>query len=465
MAFESVAAADRGRSGYGAAVALNRFGLGARPQDRLEGPVQAWVLEGQAAYRARPPAIANLQPSEPLLAEFLEAQRAFRELRRASATGDVGPNPAAALALEAYAMQLRVRTTLAVSSSASFVERLVHFWANHFAVSADRSILRALAGALEIEAIRPNVLGRFSDLLLAVERHPAMLIYLDQARSIGPNSRMVRESESPRRLGLNENLARELLELHTLGGGHTQDDVVELALALTGWTVGGTRLFREAPPGRFVFRAEAHEPGARRCLGRRYAEAGEGQALAILHDLSLHPATARNVSLKLARHFIADDPPAAVVQRLAAVFLRTGGDLPAVYRALIESPEAWAEPLAKFKSPWEWMVSALRALQLPPHSFPFRSGLSALGQPTWRSKSPAGWPDRAEAWAAPYGLFVRVRLAEQLAEEARDHDARLLARQVLPGVLQRRTAAMIAEADSATQALALLLCAPEFLRR
>jgi uncharacterized protein (DUF1800 family) len=459
---------ERGADSQRSAIATNRFGLGARPWDHLGVVPQAWVLGSITAYRPRPPVIEALEPGEALARRFFEAQHQFRQRRQTMAAGAAGPNPASALADQAYAAQLRARIVAAVEQPASFVERLVHFWANHFAVSADKPVLRALAGCLELEAIRPHVLGRFTDLLLAVERHPAMLIYLDQARSIGPNSPMglkARRSDTKRVAGLNENLARELLELHTVGGGHSQSDVLELARALTGWTVGGPKPFTEATPGRFTFRPEAHEPGDRTCLGKRYPEGGEEQALSILQDLAVHRATANHLCGKLARHFVADDPPPALVARLAQVFLTTGGDLGSVYRSLVEAPEAWAVPLAKFKSPWEWMISALRALEVAPDSVNVRRGLSDLGQPVWRPRSPAGWPDRTQAWAGPHALYARVRLAEQLAQAAGQADARALAPLVLPGVLRESTASVIDGADSAAQGLALLVASPEFLRR
>lgn len=455
---------------YRSAIATNRFGLGARPQDSPAAPPRSWVLGHIAAYRPQPPVLEALERSDAVARGFFEAQHRFRQRRQSMTAKAAGPNPASELADRAYAAQLRARIALAVEEPASFVERLVHFWANHFAVSADRPVLRALAGAMEFEAIRPRVLGRFADLLLAVERHPAMLIYLDQARSIGPNSTMALEARRrrpPRAIGLNENLARELLELHTLGGGHSQADVQELARALTGWTVGGFKPSSEAAPfgGRFAFRPEVHEPGGRTCLGKYYPEGGEEQALAILHDLARHPATARHIATKLARHLVSDTPPPALVQRLAAVFLRTGGDLSALYKTLVEAPEAWSAPLAKFKSPWEWMISALRGLGVAPDSFNVRRGLSDLGQPVWRPQSPAGWPDKAQSWAGPYGLFARVRLADQLGQLARPADARTIAPLILPGVLRRSTATIISEAANAGHGLALLAAAPEFLRR
>ena len=275
-----------------------------------------------------------------------------------------------------YAAAVGARITAALISPTPFAERLTHFWANHFAVSADKLQVIGLSGLLEFEAIRPNLMGKFGDMLDAVERHPAMLLYLDQAQSVGPNSMAGRFAASrPRpngqKLGLNENLAREIMELHTLGvrTGYTQADVTEFARALTGWTVRGigrgpgARLTgTDGTPGEFVFAERIHEPGERTIVGRKYAEGGERQAQAVLDALAVSPATAEHVATKLARHFAGDTPPPALVARLKASFLKTGGDLPSLYRVLIDSPECWVAGPVKFKSPWEWTVSTGRAL-------------------------------------------------------------------------------------------------------
>jgi uncharacterized protein (DUF1800 family) len=454
------------------AVALNRFGLGARPGDAIPDDPSGWLLAQLEAYDARPAPIAPLARTPDLVEAWVAQQRAVRQ----------APEGERAAVREAYVRRGReeylaavgARMDQALQTRTPWVERLVHFWANHFAVSVDKVLVVPMAGSLEADAIRPHVLGRFEDLLLACVRHPAMLLYLDQAQSIGPQSpagrrAVIRDSQSQR--GLNENLAREILELHTLGvrSGYSQADVTEVARALTGWTLPGDseRGVGNAPGATFRFVPSLHEPGARKVLGRTYAEGGEQQALDILHDIATSAATALHVATKLARHFVADEPPPALVRRLADVFLRTGGDLPAVYRELVMAPEAWEPLQPKFKSPWDWGVSSLRALgrtQVPPAQT--AALMNQLGQPIWRPGSPAGYDDISATWAAPDALLRRVEVAQRLAGQAGNAvDARALAPQVLPGNLSRDTADAIARADSGRTALALMLVAPEFLRR
>lgn len=451
-----------------ASVALNRFGLGARPDEPVPADARQWLLAQMGRYEVLPAPWSAL-PRTAALVETYQAQQ--RMVRNAGE----GQRQAARQALrrdarEEYVAAVGARMTSALQARTPFVERLVHFWSNHFAVSVDKAAVVGLAGALEADAIRPHVLGRFQDMLLAVARHPAMLLFLDQANSIGPNSmggRRAAERDTERRRGLNENLAREILELHTLGvrSGYTQADVTELARALTGWSLPAPAEGQGG--GTFRFRPQVHEPGTRTVLGRSYAQQGEAQALAILHDLASAPATARHIATKLARHFVADDPPPALVQRLADAFQRSGGDLPALYRALIASPEAWQVRQAKFKSPWEWSVSALRGLgrsEMPPMQAV--ALLQQLGQPVWRPGSPAGFDDIAATWAAPDALLRRVEVAQRIASQMGDAvDARALGPRLLPGVLSDATATAIARAESPGSGLALLLVAPEFLRR
>ncbi|MEJ8837521.1 DUF1800 domain-containing protein [Ramlibacter sp. AN1133] len=449
-----------------AAIALNRFGLGARPQDAPPADPRGWLLGQFERYEALPAAWQALPRTPALTQALLERQRSLRE----AAEGD------RRAARQAYRREARAtyvsaagaRADSALRTGAPFVERLVHFWANHFAVSIDKVAVVGLAGAFEADAIRPHVLGRFEHMLLATARHPAMLLYLDQARSIGPESpAAVRAAgRRQRRRGLNENLAREILELHTLGvrSGYTQADVTEFARALTGWTLPAADAGVAEP---FEFRRAMHEPGSRTVLGRTYAQPGEEQARAILHDLANAPATARHVATKLARHFVADEPPPALVQRLSETFLRTGGDLPALYRELVNAPQAWTAAVPKFKSPWEWAISALRALgrsEIAP--LQLANVMNQLAQPVWRPGSPAGWDDVAPAWAAPDALVRRVEVAQRLAAQAgATVDARALAPRVLPGALGEATATAIARAESPGSGLALLLVSPEFLRR
>jgi uncharacterized protein (DUF1800 family) len=390
-----------------------------------------------------------------------------------------------------HVAQVGWRVRSAVLSQTPFVDRMVHFWANHFAVSADKLATIGLAGLLEFEAVRPNVLGKFEDMLIAVETHPAMLLYLDQAQSIGPGSMIgSRAAARGRKVGLNENLAREIMELHTLGvrSGYTQADVTEFARALTGWTVAGLgrerpggNLIGDAQPGEFIFVDTLHEPGRRTIVGKTYDQPGQAQARAVLADLAASPATAKHLATKLARHFIADDPPPALVSRLSRAWLASGGDLPTVYRALVEAPEAWRPVPAKFRDPWQWGVAAMRALASSgdrPGSgaqandllakVPDRAmvGLfSELGQPVWRPGSPAGYDDLAASWAAPDALVRRVEAAGRLTQAApATLDPRALAARLYGANLSPATAHAIAGADSPRQGLALLLVSPEMLR-
>jgi uncharacterized protein (DUF1800 family) len=504
-----------------AAIALNRFGLGARPTDTLTGEPRRWLDAQLTSFEPRPVALAGLPARAEIattLADYFEELRGLRRemgprRRRQPAAQPMDPQPMdgaqpmmgenadpndelAGLpqqlrryirqdARATYLTLVAARANAALTTPAPFVERLVHFWANHFAISIDKLPVIALGGMLEFEAIRPHVLGRFADMLLAVEQHPAMLLYLDQAQSVGPNSPAIqrfgrrlqrRQNQPVQTPGLNENLAREILELHTLGvdGGYAQEDVTELARAMTGWSVSGLTRGRGArfiglggTPGDFTFAEAIHEPGPRRILGRTYPQEGEAQARAILADLAAHPKTARHLATKLARHFAGDAPPPALVQRLERTYLESGGDLPSLYRVLVAAPETWAPQPVKFKSPWEWSLSALRALGTSELQGQAVAGLmQQLGQPVWRPGSPAGWDDIGSAWAGPDALVRRVEAAERLAgRTANVIDARQLADKALPGAVSDATRQAIARAESPGQGLAILLVAPEFLRR
>src|SRR5262245_1453812 len=368
-----------------AATALRRFGLGARPGEvkRIAGDPRGFVLQALGEPSAARINDASLEPSHVTFAAAMAAQRRQR-LARANVkdgaamkdgAGEAAPPPAGPAAPDQPAMQTEPRPNAApragappgqpkagqirreafveeaaarfqhaAVTDAGFLERLVMFWSNHFCVSANKGPVRGIAGAYEREAIRPHVLGRFVDMLIAAEQHPAMLIYLDNAQSIGPNSK----AGVNRGRGLNENLAREILELHTLGvgGGYTQEDVTNLARILTGWTVGNFANPR-AEPGRFFFARARHEPGDWTVLGKRYPDDGQRTGEDVLRDLARHPSTARRVAGKLARHFVSENPPAALVEQLERTFLATRGNLRAVMEALIKSPEAWEASAAK----------------------------------------------------------------------------------------------------------------------
>jgi uncharacterized protein (DUF1800 family) len=464
-----------------AAIAANRFGLGARPRElsAIGGDGRDWL---RAQLMTAPLlADAGLRSAADILAQGLKLQREIQAARRHGAAANAANEPAVAAVLQKlpqylrpiYVSEVTARFADAVATERPFTARLVHFWSNHFAVSVDKQYLAGLAGSFEREAIRPHVLGNFGDLLLAVETHPAMLLYLDNHQSVGPHSQLALRAQrrrAPRRIGINENLAREILELHTLGvgGGYTQGDVTTFAQVITGWSIAGTDgRFASGADGRFQFRAEVHEPGAKLILGRRYPDSGFGQGVTVLRDLAHHPATAHFIATKLTRHFIADEPPAAVVERLARVFMHTGGDLPSVYRELIDAREAWEQPLAKYKTPVDYIISGYRGLGLPVDAG--RAPLAPfelLGQRTWQPGSPAGWPDRGADWDGASALMKRIEWADAVGQRVGNRaDAPELAAQMLGANLTAMTRSALAHAATASQAVTLLLSAPEFMRR
>jgi uncharacterized protein (DUF1800 family) len=299
-----------------------------------------------------------------------------------------------------------------------------------------------------------------------------MLLYLDNQVSVGPNSKAAQKRDrqhAEHKNGINENLARETLELHTLGvgGGYTQADVTSYAEVITGWSIGGDRGHYAGEPGKFVFRPEFHEPGAKVVLGKRYPDTGYEQGVAVLRDLANHHSTARFIATKLARHFIADDPPEKAVERIAQAYTNSGGHLPTVYNALIDSPEAWTQPLAKYKTPSDYIVSSYRGLQVPLENV--RTPLAPfelLGQRIYSPGSPAGWPDRSADWDGASALMKRIEWADAVGQRLGSRrDAAALAPQLLGETLSTATRTAIAHATSGAQAVTLLLAAPEFMRR
>ena len=372
------------------------------------------------------------------------------------------PNPGPGVPQQIYLDEAKARFNAALGAEIGFVERLVWFWSNHFCVSADKGNVRQICGAYEREAIRAHVLGRFGDMLLAVESHPAMLIYLDNARSIGPDSL----AGLRQKRGINENLAREILELHTLGvrSVYTQEDVTRFANVITGWTLVG---MREDPArgGEFEFNARTHQPGAQMVIGKSYPDTGVEQGRAVLAALARHPATAKHVATKLVRHFVADEPPPALVERLAKRFLATQGDLKEVAKTLVTSPEAWESPRAKLKRPGEWIIGALRAVGFtPPDIGLMMQAHNLLGEPLWRPSAPKGFTDESAPWLD--GLAQRLDIANQLARRVGGQaDPREVFEEALAPLASTETRQAITRAESRPQALALLFMAPEFQRR
>ncbi|HEX8445917.1 MAG TPA: DUF1800 domain-containing protein [Sphingomonas sp.] len=453
------------RAPAAAAIAQNRFGLGARDADAAIADPHRWLTDQLDRYDPRPAALRDQPDGRALLLAYGAVRRdATTEAERMTMRQDANQAIQAA-----YRAAVNARTAAALATPTPFPERLVHFWSNHFALSADKPQVTALAAAFEAEAIRPHLLGRFEDMLVAVAQHPAMLYYLDQDRSIGGDSPAALRAAArmpARRRGLNENLAREILELHTLGvrSGYGQADVTAFAEALTGWSVACAQ---EDTPGQFLFRAGQHQPGPRTLLGRRYAQPGVAQGRAVLADLAASPATARHVATKLARHFSADTPPPGLVTRLEHAYRDSGGDLPTLYRTLVHAPEPWAVPDRKFKTPWEWLLSSLRATgRQDLGTMQVAALMTQLGQPIWKPGAPAGYDDVAAGWAAPDALLRRVELAPRLVAPIGDRlDPVALARRLLPGLLAPATEQALARAESRASGLALLLVSPEFLRR
>ena len=375
--------------------------------------------------------------------------------------GGARQNPALGLPQQIFQQEARARIDAALDADIGFVERLVWFWSNHLCVSIDKGPVRPLAGAYEREAIRAHVLGRFVDMLEAAEAHPAMLLYLDNVRSVGPDSNIGRN----RGKGLNENLAREILELHTLGVRtvYSQDDVTNFAKVITGWSIVPLR--EQFRGGEFVFNERMHEPGAQTIIGRTFADGGIEQGRAVLAALARHPATARHLADKLARHFVSDQPPPALVDRLAARFTETNGDLRELAITLVRSPEAWEAPRQKLKRPGEWLVSALRGTGVrPPDIRPVMQAQALLGEPLWRPPAPKGFSDDSAAWMD--GLAQRLDIANQFARRvAGAVEPRALVETSLGPLAGQETRSAIERAESRPQALALLLMSSEFQRR
>lgn len=478
-----------------ALIALNRFGLGARPGDFAAA---ASDPRGFLAQELKKPDLAlmpaDLPDTRTALQQTFEDQARRKAERAKTASAPSGESMAQGQNMappadmndmddakgkrkregkgkgpnvprRLYRAEVLARVQKLARTDAGYVERLVAFWANHFAVSiAKGAIIRASAGAFEREAIRPHVLGRFADMLRVVEQHPSMLFYLDNARSIGPNSRAGRNRDK----GLNENLAREILELHTLGvnSGYTQDDVTSLARIITGWTFAG-RKGRMGEPGVFMFRRNWHEPGAHMLLGKRYPQEDIEQGEAALDDLARHPATAKHIATKLVRHFVADDPPPPLVDRIAKVFRDTGGDLAAVSLALIGDDDAWVPTLTKMRTPVEFLAAITRAMAfVPPVPQPTIGALRAMGMVLWGPPGPNGYPDTAAAWASPEAMKVRLDVSWRAAQRIKDKaDPLAMLDTVAGSAASSETRQALMRAESRQQALAILFMSPEFQRR
>lgn len=465
------------------ATALKRFGLGPRPGDaeRINSDPRGSVLD----QLARP---QSARIDDPALPPSDQAIRRWRTLRdearaqeaKAAAGADkkpttnamggeamegrdrAGDNPARVALNQMFRDEVAARSSHAIATQDGFVERLVMFWSNHFCVSVRKAPpVRAAAGPYEREAIRPHVLGRFRDMLGAVMHHPAMLVYLDNAQSTGPNS----PAGQRRSRGLNENLGRELMELHTVGvgGGYGQRDVTEAARVLTGWTMTPAT----APDGgRFIFNRRRHEPGAFQVMGVRYDQDGIAKGETLLDDLASRPETAQHVAAKLVRHFVTEAAPPDLVAQVAKAFRDSDGDLAATARALAGADAAWAAQPVKTLPPYDLLIAAARATGWSPQAQDVIRVCRILGEPIWAPSGPNGYSDADDVWATPAALIERLdwagRIARQTASQA---DMRELARDLFGDRLSAETADAVRRAESRQQALALLIMSPEFVLR
>ncbi len=499
-----------------ATIAANRFGLGARPGEikAIAGDPRGWLIAQLEPEKTLPAPLAALPSTADDTSAFV------RWLVTLGLTGDAGklaglyaksnaaPRPAAPMGagamgsgamaggmtdaakglsveqsyvktfLPRYAAALEARVTVATTTDKPFFERLVHFWSNHFTVSGAKPESLPTVASFERDVARRHAVGRFDDILMASCTHPAMLVYLDNVFSVGPNSYIGHHPEvlpaviRERMKGINENLAREILELHTLGvrSGYTQADVTSFAKIITGWMIvrpgkesegeGETRLFHYQP--------YAHEPGAQQVMGKVYAQEGFAQGKAALSDFARHPATAQHICAKLARHFIADVPPPDVMDRMAKCFTDTDGDLKAVMVTLINAPEAWNPAPAKMKPPEDYLVSASRALgAAPPTGMQLLAVLDRMGQKPYYAPGPDGWADVEGAWIGPDPIWKRIEWATALSKvkAAADMDPAAVAVDALGPDVSAATLQSIRQAESPAQGLAIFLASPEFQRR
>lgn len=473
-----------------ASTALRQFGLGARSGEitKIAGDPRGFVLASLSQKQAILLDDVDLNSSDVLLANAQLEQRqrriarerpqeAMREAMQVpekgtrAARGEKNMNPGreqriGGLRRLAYQDEAAVRFDRLVTTDHAVLERLTQFWSNHFCVSVTKVAVMPIAGAFEREAIRPHVLGRFVDMLLAVEQHPAMLIYLDNNISFGPNSEMGRN----RKRGLNENLAREIMELHTLGvnGGYSQNDVTNLARIITGWTVSGIGEGAARAPGRFLYQARRREPGAWPLFGKSYGDPGVETGRQALRDLAKHPSTARHIATKLAAHFVSDPPQAGLVAALEKRFRETDGDLAEVSKALLTAEAAWLAPPVKMMPPNDYLVALVRGMPFAqrPKSNEIVRLSDQLGQRLWGVPSPKGWPDSDDAWAGPSPLRERLRIAEVVSRQlSRDADPRAHLDALMASAASDATRKAIERAETREQAFELMMMSPEFQRR
>lgn len=440
-----------------AAILLGRFGFGARLGDRanLTGSERESLYAQIGVPPVSLPALEGLATSEDV-ARLTSARRSMMAADKDSAKAEFKEQQRAIQRAD-----LLAGLNAPLQSDHGLSERLVRFWTNYFTVSTRKGPVRTLAGAFEREVIRPNIYGRFVDMLQAAERHPAMLLYYDNTGSVGPSSR----AGERRGRGLNENMAREVLELHTIGAGYGQEDVTAFAETLTGWSIDldGTL---SGTPGSFHFKRALHEPGARTIMGRLFNARGEAQGTAVLDWLGTDSRTYGRIAERLVRYFFSDSPDQALVSEITAVLTETGGDLATATRTLVESEDALTRPPEKARDPIDYIVGLMRALgarEITERRLV--AILDDMGQRPYAPLSPKGWPDTQEAWLSSQGLARRTEVAQALARRFSIGDPIAGLEDLFGPLLSAHTKTVIEAAPSTQLATALALAAPEFQYR
>lgn len=475
-----------------AVIAVNRFGLGARPGELVQAAKdpQLWLknqmvspqfdpqladtktafekFSAHRKIRGQQKKIAKAQVQSMILEPSTVDQSTSMQVMKKNKAMAGGQTRYAKLMRQTQKNLLMSGLWESIETTQPFSMRLLDFFSNHFSVSTSTAQLKVVAPLLEREAIAPYLFGHFEDMLIAVIKHPAMLMYLDNTRSTGPHSKAGRYNK---KRGINENLAREIFELHTLGvdGGYHIGDIQELAKALTGWSVSYPA---DQQQEGFVFRENLHEPGTRIILAKRYRHEDQRQVEAILKSLARHPSTAKFLSYKLASHFISDQPAPALVAAMATRWQDTNGNLSAVMTTLIEHKGSWQPERQKFKTPREFMVSTLRSIGLEQKSARgFLTGLvyhlTEMGQAPFSAGSPAGYSTYAEDWSGSDALIKRIDWVNRLVTVSPKSllSAVDLAQQLFAGDISERTLKVLKGAETAQQAYTLLFMSPEFQRR
>ena len=447
-------------------IAVNRFGYGARGNELIKAkanPIK-W-LESQLKEIEFTDGLPSSDEVFLAYGKFQQQKKLLKKKKKENTTKNKREDKQNMMmnnaARRTYVKMSSIALKQAINSEHSVSWRLLDFFSNHFSVSSKGRLMLGLSPTLEREAIAPNLLGNFSDLLLAVMQHPAMIIYLNNEKSFGANSRLAKK----RKVGLNENLAREIMELHTLGvnGGYRQNDVIELAKAMTGWSV--KRPKKEHGSG-FVFREYGHEPGNRTLLGENYAQRGIQQGQQMLRDLAMHPTTANYVCKKIAHHFVSESVQQSLIDKMQKTWLDNQGNIKKVMITLFNASEAWLTTPQKFKTPREFVISVYRAIA--PNTINDKNlinSLNNLGQKPFNAGSPAGFSDDESDWLGASALIARIEWSSLLSAKVKNINTAHIMANSLGASVSSNTYQMVMRAESRQQANTLFLMSPEFQRR